>query len=65
LSKAAVSKHVKVLEEAGLVTRTVLGRTHRLGLRPAALADAAQWLEHHRALWESKFNVVERYLERK
>lgn len=64
LSKPAVTKHVKVLEGAGLVERTVLGRTHRLTLLPRALTDAEHWVERQRALWESKFDAVARALER-
>jgi DNA-binding transcriptional ArsR family regulator len=61
LSKPAVTKHVKLLEEAGVVSRVVEGRTHRLRLEPRPIEDAARWLRH-RALWESKFDAVERYL---
>jgi DNA-binding MarR family transcriptional regulator len=64
LSKPAVTKHVKILEGAGLVTRTIVGRTHRLGLAPAGLSHVERWLEYHRRLWESKFDAIERYLER-
>jgi uncharacterized protein YndB with AHSA1/START domain len=62
VSKPAVTKHLKVLEEAGVVARTVAGRTHVLRLRPRALRDATRWLEMHRALWESKFDVIEEHL---
>jgi len=62
LSKPAVTKHLKVLESSGLVSRTVVGRTHRLELRPRRLADVERWLERHRALWEAKFDAVERHL---
>ena len=62
VSKPAVTKHVKILESAGLVVRTVEGRTHRLGLAEEPLADAAEWLEFHRALWEAKFAIVDRFL---
>jgi uncharacterized protein YndB with AHSA1/START domain len=62
LSKPAVSKHVKVLEEAGLVRRAIEGRRHRLRLEPQPMEAAAEWLERHRALWEAKFDAVERYL---
>jgi DNA-binding transcriptional ArsR family regulator len=64
LSKPAVSKHLKVLESADLVERTVVGRTHRLALRRAALDDAERWLEWHRQLWQSKFDALARELER-
>ena len=62
ISKPAVSKHLRVLEDAGVVARRVEGRTHRLSLRWRALADAESWLEAHRRLWESKFDAVERRL---
>jgi DNA-binding transcriptional ArsR family regulator len=63
LSKPAISKHLKVLEETGLVGRTVLGRTHRLELRPRPLAEVERWIERHRSLWEAKFDALERHLE--
>lgn len=62
LSKPAVTKHVKLLENAGLVTRVVEGRSHRLRLEPRALEHAAEWLDRHRALWESKLDAVEAFL---
>ena len=62
VSKPAVTKHLKVLEEAGVVRRAVEGRTHRLSLEPRPLENASAWLERHRALWESKFDAVERHL---
>jgi DNA-binding transcriptional ArsR family regulator len=62
VSKPAVTKHLKVLEEAGVISRRVEGRTHRLSLRGRSLADAERWLETHRALWEAKFEAVERHL---
>ncbi len=62
VSKPAITKHVKILEGAGVVGRTVSGRTHFLRLEPRALADASAWLELHRSLWQAKFDVVERHL---
>ena len=62
VSKPAVTKHLKVLEDAGVIARRVEGRTHRLSLRGRALADAESWLEAHRRLWEAKFDAVERHL---
>jgi DNA-binding transcriptional ArsR family regulator len=64
VSKPAVTKHLKVLEDAGVISRRIEGRTHRLSLRGRSLADAERWLELHRALWEAKFDTVDRYLER-
>jgi len=62
VSKPAVTKHLKVLEDAGVVARTVSGRTHVLRLRRRALRDATQWLELHRALWEAKFEAIEEHI---
>jgi DNA-binding transcriptional ArsR family regulator len=62
VSKPAVTKHLKVLEGAGLVGRTVSGRTHVLRLEPQALSEASEWLELHRALWQAKFAAVEEFL---
>jgi DNA-binding transcriptional ArsR family regulator len=63
ISKPAVSKHLKLLEEAGIVHRVIVGRTHRLRLRPQALGSAADWLELHRQAWEAKFDVIEEHLK--
>jgi DNA-binding transcriptional ArsR family regulator len=62
ISKPAVTKHVHVLEDAGVVARTIEGRQHRLRLVPRPLEEASRWLELHRSLWESKFDVIERHL---
>ena len=63
VSKPAISKHLKVLEEAGVVTRVIDGRTHRLSLEPKALVEAAEWMDRQRALWERMFDVVDEYLK--
>jgi DNA-binding transcriptional ArsR family regulator len=63
VSKPAISKHLKVLEETGVITRTVEGRTHRLSLEPTALGEAAEWMDRQRALWERMFDVVDEYLK--
>ena len=62
LSKPAVSKHVRVLEDAGLIRRVIEGREHRLRLKGRSMTEAEQWIERHRELWERKFDAVERYL---
>jgi DNA-binding transcriptional ArsR family regulator len=62
VSKPAVTKHLKVLEDAAVVSRTVAGRTHVLRLETRALREASDWLELHRSLWEAKFEAVERHL---
>jgi DNA-binding transcriptional ArsR family regulator len=63
VSKPAISKHLKVLEESGVVSRVVEGRTHRLSLEPDALGEAADWMDRQRALWERLFDVVDEYLK--
>jgi DNA-binding transcriptional ArsR family regulator len=63
VSKPAISKHLKVLEETGVVTREVVGRTHRLTLEPEAMSEAADWMDRQRALWERLFDVVDEYLK--
>ena len=63
VSKPAISKHLKILEETGVVTRTVEGRTHRLSLAPEALGEAAEWMDRHRAVWGRLFDVVDDYLK--
>jgi DNA-binding transcriptional ArsR family regulator len=63
VSKPAISKHLKVLEETGVLSRVVEGRTHRLSLDPKALDEAAVWMDRQRALWEGLFDAVEDYLK--
>jgi DNA-binding transcriptional ArsR family regulator len=62
ISKPAVTKHLTVLEGAGVVSRTVSGRTHILRLQTRSLREASDWLDLHRSLWEAKFEAVERHL---
>jgi DNA-binding transcriptional ArsR family regulator len=63
VSKPTISRHLKLLEEAGVITRVIDGRTHRLGLRPETLAGTAEWIENQRTRWERLFDVVDEYLE--
>jgi DNA-binding transcriptional ArsR family regulator len=63
VSKPAISKHLKVLEETGVVTRVVEGRTHRLSLEPLVLGEAAEWMDRQRAVWVRLFDVVDEYLK--
>jgi DNA-binding transcriptional ArsR family regulator len=62
ISFNGVSKHVKVLERAGLVGRTVRGREHLLHLRAAPLREAARWLEHYRGFWDARLEALETFL---
>jgi DNA-binding transcriptional ArsR family regulator len=63
VSKPAISKHLKVLEETGVVTRAVDGRTHRLSLEPAVMSEAATWMDEQRARWTRLFDVVDEFLK--
>ena len=63
VSKPAISKHLRALEETGVISRTVEGRTHRLSLELDALREAAEWMDRQRALWGRMFDVVEDYLK--
>lgn len=63
VSKPAISKHLKLLEETGVVRREVIGRTHRLSLEPAVLSEAADWMDRQREVWERLFDVVDEYLK--
>jgi DNA-binding transcriptional ArsR family regulator len=63
VSKSAISKHLKVLEETGVVTRVIEGRTHRLSLDTHALGEAADWMDRQRVLWGRLFDVIDDYLK--
>jgi len=63
VSKPAITKHLKVLEETGVVTRVIDGRTHRLSLQPDVLSEAADWMDRQRSLWGRMFDVVDEYLK--
>jgi len=62
VSFAAVSKHVQVLERAGLVARDVVGREHRLALVAQPLRAAAAWTEDYRAFWEARLDALDAFL---
>lgn len=63
MSLPAVSKHLRVLEGAGLLTRQVEGRTHRMTLRPEALRAANMWLDFHLKFWETRLDALDRFLK--
>ena len=60
ISFAAVSKHLGVLERAGLVTREARGRERMCRINPAALKDARGWLEMHERFWVDRLNALDR-----
>ena len=63
VSKPTISRHLKMLEEAGLVSRVIAGRNHRLALQPDTLAETSAWIDRQRRRWETLFDVVDEYLE--
>jgi DNA-binding transcriptional ArsR family regulator len=62
VSKPTISRHVKVLEDAGVVVRTIDGRTHRLSLDLDGLGEAVDWIDRQRAIWGRMFDAVDDYL---
>lgn len=62
ISKPAVTKHVKVLERAGLLTRERHGRVHRCTLNPEPLGRAVDWIERHRRFWSHTLDALERHV---
>ena len=62
MSLAAASKHVRTLEAAGLVRRTIQGRTHFCRLDPKPLASAHEWLEFYERFWGERLDALEALL---
>ena len=59
MSFAAAAKHVKVLETAGLLSRTVEGRTHRCRIEAGPLAEADRWIAHYQHFWTGRLDALE------
>ena len=62
MSQPAISKHVRVLEQSGLVRRNVEGRVHHLELAPQAMDAATSWIQTQRRFWSTAFDRLEAYL---
>jgi DNA-binding transcriptional ArsR family regulator len=65
MSLAAASKHIKVLEAAGIVARSVDGRVHTLTLRPESLAGALDWISLYRHFWQRRLDKLAAALGKK
>jgi DNA-binding transcriptional ArsR family regulator len=65
VSLNAISKHVMVLEGAGLIRREIQGREHICRLEPRPLRDATAWLDHYRQFWDVRLDALESYVARK
>lgn len=62
MSKPAITKHLKVLEKAGLLRRQIVGRTHRCRLAPQPLGEVAQWIAFYEKFWNTKLDALDDYL---
>jgi DNA-binding transcriptional ArsR family regulator len=65
ISLNSISKHIRMLERAGLVRREVSGRDHVLSLNAAPLSEAAQWIERYRRFWEGRLAALDAYVTSK
>lgn len=65
ISLNSTSKHIKVLERAGLVRREVIGRDHVLSLNAEPLAEAAAWIDHYKYFWEARLAALESFVKNK
>jgi DNA-binding transcriptional ArsR family regulator len=62
MSLPAISKHLKVLERAGLIARSKEAQYRPCHLNPKPLKEAADWIEHYRQFWEQSFDRLDEYL---
>ncbi len=65
ISLNSTSKHIRILERAGLVTRSVQGREHVLSLNAGPMAQAAEWMEFYRRFWEERLAALEDFVVKK
>ncbi len=63
VSAPAISRHLRVLERAGLMERTKRGRVHRCRLRTVPMDEAQSWLAEHRAFWQQRLDRLDDLLE--
>lgn len=63
MTLAAVSKHIKVLEKAGLLTRSIDGRIHRCAMNAEPLTEASNLIRYYQEFWEGRLNALEKFLE--
>ena len=63
VSAPAITRHMKILEEAGLLSRKKRGREHRCRLEQKRMQQAQAWIEAHRKFWNDKLDSLERYLK--
>ncbi len=63
ISPPAISRHLRVLENAGLIARRREGRVHRCRLKPASMREAADWIDRYRQFWDVQLDSLAAYLE--
>ncbi len=63
ITRPAISKHLRVLERAGLIQREKDGRLSRCTLNASPMKDAAEWVERYRCFWEGRLDALAHYLE--
>ena len=61
ISLNSVSKHIRALEKAGLIRRSIVGRDHHISLQAAPLAEAQAWIEKYRSFWEQNLAALDQY----
>ncbi len=64
VSQPAVSKHLRVLERAGLIVRTRHGREHQIRVNPVPIEEARGWIGHYARFWRRQFDAVDVYLKK-
>lgn len=64
MSLPAVSKHIRLLEQAGLIVRDVQGRVHHCSFEAAPLANVDTWLSHYRAFWSETLDALAEFVEK-
>ena len=65
ISLNSTSKHIRMLERAGLVRRTIAGRDHFLALNAAPMAEAAEWIERYRKFWDGRLAALEVFVSKR
>ncbi len=64
MSQPAISKHLRVLEKAGLIERTRRGRDHIIRMNPEPAEAASNWISYYTQFWKEQFDAVDAYLKR-
>ena len=62
MTKPAITKHIKVLEKAGLLSRTIEGRVHRCRIKPEPLKAVSKWVSFYEQFWNKKLDALDHYL---